>query len=42
MAAREDEGMKAAVFQGLGKGLTIEDRPEPKPGAGELVLRVKS
>ena len=34
--------MKAAVFHGLGKGLTIEDQPEPKPGLGELVLRVKS
>jgi 2-desacetyl-2-hydroxyethyl bacteriochlorophyllide A dehydrogenase len=33
--------MKAAVFHGLGKGLTIEDRPEPRPGASELVLRVK-
>jgi 2-desacetyl-2-hydroxyethyl bacteriochlorophyllide A dehydrogenase len=33
--------MKAAVFHGLGKGLTIEEQPEPKPGPGEIVLRVK-
>jgi len=34
--------MKAAVFHGLGQALTIEDRPEPKPGPNELVLRVRS
>lgn len=34
--------MKAAVFHGLGKALTIEEQPEPKPGPGEIVLRVKS
>jgi (R,R)-butanediol dehydrogenase/meso-butanediol dehydrogenase/diacetyl reductase len=34
--------MKAAVFHGLGRALTIEERPEPKPGPTELVLRVKS
>ncbi len=34
--------MKAAVFQGLGQALTIEERPEPKPGPGEIVLRVRS
>ena len=34
--------MKAAVFHGLGQALTIEDQPEPKPGPGEIVLRVKS
>jgi (R,R)-butanediol dehydrogenase/meso-butanediol dehydrogenase/diacetyl reductase len=34
--------MKGAVFQGLGKGLTIEELPDPKPGPSELVLAVKS
>jgi len=34
--------MKAAVFHGLGQALTIEERPEPKPGPTELLLRVKS
>ena len=34
--------MKAAVFHGLGRALTIEEQPEPKPGPGEIVLRVKS
>jgi 2-desacetyl-2-hydroxyethyl bacteriochlorophyllide A dehydrogenase len=34
--------MRAAVFHGLGQPLTIEDRPDPKPGPGELVLQVKS
>jgi len=34
--------MKGAVFHGVGKPLTIENLPDPKPGAGELVLRVKS
>jgi (R,R)-butanediol dehydrogenase/meso-butanediol dehydrogenase/diacetyl reductase len=34
--------MQAAVFHGIGKPLTIEERPDPKPGPGELVLRVKS
>ncbi len=34
--------MRAATFQGLGQPLTVEERPDPKPGPGELVLRVKS
>ena len=34
--------MQAAVFHGIGKPLTIEERPDPKPGPGELVLQVKS
>jgi (R,R)-butanediol dehydrogenase/meso-butanediol dehydrogenase/diacetyl reductase len=34
--------MKGAVFHGLGQPLTIEEIPNPKPGPGELVLRVKS
>ncbi len=32
--------MRAAVFQGKGKPLAIEDVPEPTPGPGELVLKV--
>lgn len=32
--------MKAAVFRGLGKPLTIEDVATPKVGLGELMLRV--
>jgi len=34
--------MKGAVFHGVGQPLTIEELEDPKPGAGELVLRVKS
>jgi 2-desacetyl-2-hydroxyethyl bacteriochlorophyllide A dehydrogenase len=34
--------MRAAVFHGIGQPLTIEQRPDPKPGPGELVLAVKS
>lgn len=32
--------MKAAVFQGIGRPLAIEERPEPVPGPGEAVIRV--
>lgn len=32
--------MKAAVFKGPGRGLAIEDRPDPMPGPGEVVIRV--
>lgn len=32
--------MKAAVFHGNGKPLTIEEMPAPEPGDGEVVLRV--
>ena len=33
--------MKGAVFHGIGQPLTIETLAYPKPGSGELVLRVK-
>lgn len=32
--------MKAAVFQGIGKPLVIEERPDPTPGPGEVVIKV--
>lgn len=32
--------MKAAVFKGPGKGLRIEELPDPAPEAGEVVIRV--
>ena len=32
--------MKAAVFKGPGRGLAIEERPDPVPGPDELVIRV--
>ena len=32
--------MRAAIFQGVGRGLAIEERPDPVPSAGEIVLRV--
>ncbi|MDB6156742.1 MAG: alcohol dehydrogenase [Gammaproteobacteria bacterium] len=32
--------MQAAVFKGIGSPLSIETRPDPVPGAGEVVLRV--
>ena len=31
--------MKAAVFQGVGKPLAIEERPDPSPGPGEAVIK---
>src|SRR5882672_6810401 len=34
--------MQGAVFHGIGRPLTIEALPDPKPGPGELVLAVKS
>ena len=34
--------MKAAVFQGPGKSLVIEDVPDPEPEPGELLLKVKN
>ena len=34
--------MRAAVFQGVGRPLSIESRPDPEPGPAELVLAVKS
>jgi D-arabinose 1-dehydrogenase-like Zn-dependent alcohol dehydrogenase len=32
--------VQAAVFKGVGSPLIIEIRPDPVPGAGEVVLRV--
>ncbi|MBM5811086.1 MAG: zinc-binding dehydrogenase [Gammaproteobacteria bacterium] len=32
--------MKAAVFKGPGRGLVIEERPDPVPGPAEVVIRV--
>lgn len=32
--------MKAAIFKAIGQPLTIEDIPEPVPGAGEVLARV--
>jgi (R,R)-butanediol dehydrogenase/meso-butanediol dehydrogenase/diacetyl reductase len=34
--------MRAAVFRGVGKPLSLEDVPDPAPGRGELLLRVES
>ena len=33
--------MKAAVFPGVGKPLSVEDLPDPTPGSEEVVLRVE-
>lgn len=32
--------MRAAVFRGVGRKLSIEDVPMPEPGPGELILKV--
>ncbi|MBI4984227.1 MAG: alcohol dehydrogenase catalytic domain-containing protein [Rhodocyclales bacterium] len=32
--------MRAAVFKGAGRGLAIEERPDPIPGPGEVVIKV--
>ena len=32
--------MKAAVFQGVGQPLCIEERPDPSPGPGEVLIKV--
>lgn len=32
--------MRAAVFRGIGRPLAIEDRPEPAPEPGDLLLAV--
>ncbi|UXJ50297.1 zinc-dependent alcohol dehydrogenase [Pseudomonas citronellolis] len=32
--------MKAAVFKGVGVPLAIEERPDPVPGPGEIIVRV--
>jgi threonine dehydrogenase-like Zn-dependent dehydrogenase len=32
--------MKAAIYAGKGGPITIEDMPDPEPGAGEVVIRV--
>lgn len=34
--------MKAAVFKGLGQGLSVEDVPRPEPGPGEVVIKVEA
>jgi (R,R)-butanediol dehydrogenase/meso-butanediol dehydrogenase/diacetyl reductase len=32
--------VQAAIFKGVGSPLSIETRPDPVPGTGEIVLRV--
>jgi alcohol dehydrogenase len=32
--------MRAAVLESIGSSLVIQDLPDPKPGAGDAVLRV--
>ena len=32
--------MKAAVFKGVGRPLAIEERPNPKPGPGQVLIKV--
>ncbi len=32
--------MKAAMLKAIGQPLTLEDIPEPVPGAGEVLVRV--
>lgn len=32
--------MKAAIFHGAGRPVTVQDIPTPRPGAGELLVRV--
>ena len=32
--------MRAAVFKAVGQPLAIEQRPDPTPGDGEVVLKV--
>ena len=34
--------MKAAVFNGLGNGLSVEAVPRPSPGPGEVLIRVEA
>ena len=34
--------MKAAVFKAPGAPLAIEDVPEPRPGATDLILQVRA
>ena len=34
--------MRAAVFKGLGQGLSVEDVPRPEPGPGEVVIKVEA
>jgi (R,R)-butanediol dehydrogenase/meso-butanediol dehydrogenase/diacetyl reductase len=34
--------MKAAVFKGIGQPLAIETVPDPVPGTGEVIVRVRS
>jgi (R,R)-butanediol dehydrogenase/meso-butanediol dehydrogenase/diacetyl reductase len=39
-SARERHDMKAAIYPGGGKPLTIETLPDPEPGAGEVIIKV--
>lgn len=32
--------MRAAIFKGAGQPLAIEDRPDPEPAAGDVVIRI--
>ena len=32
--------MRAAIFHGAGQPVAIEQRPDPEPGAGEVVIRI--
>ena len=32
--------MRAAIFKAVGQPLAIEQRPDPTPGEGEVVLKV--
>lgn len=34
--------MQAMVFQGVGRGLQLEQRPTPEPGADEVLIRVSA
>src|SRR5437868_4531184 len=39
-AAKGSEAMRAAIFNGAGKPITIEDLPIPQTGRDELLVRV--
>ena len=32
--------MRAAVFEGIGRPLSVHDQPEPQAGPGDLLVRV--
>src|SRR5512140_1654336 len=40
LSEAEEAAMRAAVFRGLGKPLSIENVPTPTAGPGELVMKV--